>query len=67
MNEDIYIQCVCGEEWNVDYDPAPSCCWGLMRRIKVGEFATWGPWVDEDGKEIIPDIINTKETNANDE
>lgn len=52
INEDILIECQCGEKWWIDYAPTPYDCVGDIWRLWVNDVP--GAWIDVDGNPAKP-------------
>lgn len=50
--EDILIECRCGNKWWIDYSPTPEGCEDDIWRFWLGNEA--GIWCDRDGNKVDP-------------
>lgn len=52
---DLVVQCECGNQWLMDYEPTPEECSGSIWKLGIfreEEGIDWGSWVDEDGNTV---------------
>lgn len=60
--DDLIMECICGENWRMDYEETPKKCVGqiwrpILEHINYDLYTVEydpGVWVDEEGNEVEP-------------
>jgi hypothetical protein len=61
-DDEVLIECICGEIWYLEFDPTPVNCVGQTWRLGVqtkDDGIYWAHWIDNEGHPVAN--LNTED------